>query len=318
MPDAYHAAMPDPAPRRNASEQVISIEQAYQHCMQVARNHYENFPTASLFIRHSLRPSVAAIYAFARAADDMADEGAIDADRRLKQLDAWEVLLERCEHETVDHPVFMALGDTIRKYELPVSCLHDLLTAFRMDVSIHAYATLDELLFYCRHSANPVGRLILALHGISHPAAQGASDAICTALQLTNFWQDLSRDLPRGRCYLPEEWLAESGLGSAMLLQEKPDMDISGQLRPALEHAVEYTSTLYAKGCLLLPWLPFRLKLQVAATSRGGGKILRAVRHSSDPLRERPALGAGAWPALVLMALMDALSPPYRPLAKTA
>jgi len=252
--------------KQGASGQSITIETAYQHCVELARNHYENFPTASLLIRRDLRPAVAAIYAFARCADDLADEGSAAADKRLKQLDAWDVLLERCTRETVQHPVFMALGDSIKKYSLPVSCLHDLLTAFRMDVSIHAYATLDELLFYCRHSANPVGRLVLALHGISHPVAQGASDAICTALQLTNFWQDLSRDLPHGRCYLPEKWLAETGLNSAMLLQDEPGGDVSEQLGPVLEHAVDYTATLFTKGRALFPYLPFRLKLQIAAT----------------------------------------------------
>ncbi|MDQ6965621.1 MAG: squalene/phytoene synthase family protein, partial [Mariprofundaceae bacterium] len=127
------------------------VLKSYQHCMALARSHYENFPTASRLIRADLRPAVAAIYAFARTADDIADEGTDTADKRLKQLDAWETLLERCEHDAVDHPVFLALGDATRRFDLPVSCLHDLLTAFRMDVSIHAYASLNELLFYCRH-----------------------------------------------------------------------------------------------------------------------------------------------------------------------
>ena len=300
--------MPDPTPRQSASESTLSVEQAYQHCMQLARDHYENFPTASLLIRRDLRPAVAAIYAFARAADDMADEGDDAPDKRLKQLDAWEVLLERCEKENVDHPVFMALGDAIRKYKLPVSCLHDLLTAFRMDVSIHAYATVDELLFYCRHSANPVGRLVLALHDIAHPTALGASDAICTALQLTNFWQDFSRDIPNGRCYLPEEWLKSAGISSGDMLER----DVSEQIQPALMQATRYTGELFEQGRALLPFLPLRLKLQIAATLRGGLRILRAVQRSHDPLHQRPSLQKSTWLTLAPLVLADALSPPYR------
>jgi len=300
--------MSDPISHQDKTEPAMTVEQAYRHCMHLARNHYENFPTASLFIRRDLRPAVAAIYAFARAADDMADEGDDAADKRLKQLDAWEVLLERCEHETVNHPVFMALGDAIHTYSLPASCLHDLLTAFRMDVSIHAYATIDELLFYCRHSANPVGRLILALHGISHPIALSASDAICTALQLTNFWQDFSRDIPSGRCYLPEEWLKSANLGSEDLLEK----DVSEHIAPVLAQAIEYTDMLFTKGNALMPFLPFRLKLQIAATLRGGRKILREVQHSHDPLHQRPALQKHTWLFLAPLVLADALSPPYR------
>ncbi len=303
-----------PTIRQDVSESAMTVEQAYQHCMRLARDHYENFPTASLLIRRDLRPAIAAIYAFARAADDMADEGDDDVGKRLKQLDAWEVLLERCEKGKVDHPVFMALGDAIREYRLPVSCLHDLLTAFRMDVSIHAYATVDELMFYCRHSANPVGRLVLALHGVAHPAALDASDAVCTALQLTNFWQDFSRDIPNGRCYLPEEWLKSANIGSADLLEK----DVSKQIYLPLMEAIEYTDTLFAKGRKLIPFLPFRLKLQIAATLRGGRKILREVQHSHDPLHQRPALQKRTWFALAPFVLADALSPPYRKPVKSA
>jgi len=309
-PTTYHAAMSDPAPSQSATCQdaPMTVEHAYQHCMHLAREHYENFPTASLLIRRDLRPAVAAIYAFARAADDMADEGTDDADKRLKQLDAWEVLLERCEQASVNHPVFMALGDAIRTYKLPVACLHDLLTAFRMDVSIHAYATVDELMFYCRHSANPVGRLILALHGISHPVALTASDAICTALQLTNLWQDFSRDIPNGRCYLPEEWLKSADLSSTDLLEK----DVSDQIQPALSQAVEYTDSLFKKGRELLPFLPFRLKLQIAATLRGGRKVLRKVQQSHAPLHQRPALQKSTWLTLTPLILFDVFFPPYR------
>ncbi len=294
---AYHARM---------HQGSRKLKQAYQHCIRLARGHYENFPTASLLIRSDLRPAVAAIYAFARQADDIADEGDALPEKRLKQLDAWEVLLERCQQEPLDHPVFLALSDAITRYRLPVSALHDLITAFRMDVSVHSYATPDELMFYCRHSANPVGRLMLALHGINRPEAVSASDAICTALQLANFWQDLSRDVPRGRCYLPDAWLRSAGLSSEKLLHGETD---SGTLRPALCEAIRFTESLFSRGQNILHYLPFRFRLQIAATLHGGKAILDKVGKSADVLHERPALGAGAWLSLLIPALHDALRP---------
>jgi len=282
------------------------LKQAYQHCLRLARGHYENFPTASLLIRRELRPAVAAIYAFARHADDIADEGDTLPEKRLKQLDAWEALLERCPQEILDHPVFLALGDAITRFSLPLAPLHDLITAFRMDVSVHSYATQDELMFYCRHSANPVGRLMLALHGIARPEAQSASDAICTALQLTNFWQDLSRDLPRGRCYLPETWLAEAHLDSETMLHGEPHAEA---LQPVLARAVQYTTDLYERGRALLPLLPFRFRLQIAATLHGGMAVLNKVAACENPMCERPSLGKGDWMALLLPVARDALRP---------
>lgn len=290
-------------------KQAMSLTEAYQYCMELARQHYENFPTASRLIRSDLRPAVAAIYAYARHADDIADEGDASPENRLKRLEAWELLLDRCQHKEVDHPVFMALADSVKRHHLPVNVLHDLITAFRMDVSIHSYATVDELLFYCRHSANPVGRLMLALHGIERPAALGASDAICTALQLTNFWQDLSIDLPRGRCYLPEEWLRDAGLDSQQLLDGRTDAPID----PVLEQAIAYTTGLFREGRALLPYLPMRMRLQIAATIRGGMAILKAVGRAENPLHQRPVLGRLTWFRLLTPILFDALTPPYRP-----
>jgi len=294
----YHAAM---------QTEKFTLAQAYQHCMQIAQEHYENFPTASKLINKELRPAVAAIYAFARAADDMADEGNAPADKRLKQIDAWESLLERTSAgEPVDHPVFMALGDAIKRFDLPVEALHNLLIAFRMDVSIHSYATVDELKFYCRHSANPVGRLMLALHNVRGTEAEHYSDAICTALQLTNFWQDLGIDIPRGRCYLAEEWLNAAGLTSSKLLAGGVTSD---QLRPALNLGIAETEQLFSQGAQLLRLLPFRFRLQIAATLHGGMAILRAVKDESDPVNVRPKLEQHDRKRLILKSLITALFP---------
>ncbi|HXH65474.1 MAG TPA: squalene synthase HpnC, partial [Mariprofundaceae bacterium] len=271
------------------------ISQAYQHCLGLARSHYENFPTASRLLPPDLRPAVAAIYAFARHADDIADEGDASPEVRLKRLDAWESLLDRCVSEPLDHPVFLALGDAIRRFKLPLEPLHDLLVAFRMDVSIHAYASPDELLFYCRHSANPVGRLLLALHGIRDPAAIAASDQLCTALQLANFWQDLSIDLARGRCYLCEQWLKHAGLDSEQLLEGGAD---ERTLRPALDAAIAFTDEMFRQARALPIHLPLRLRLQSIATLCGGRAILHRLRHGS-PLKRRPTLSRRSWLALV-------------------
>jgi len=283
-----------------------AIRQAYQHCQEIAAQHYENFPTASKLIRADLRPAVAAIYAFARAADDIADEGDASAEVRIKQLDAWESLLERCTKEEVDHPIFLALGDAIKTFHLPVQALHDLLTAFRMDCSINRYATEQELLFYCKHSANPVGRLMLALHGIHDDKAAHASDCICTALQLTNFWQDFSIDHPKGRCYLPESWLAAENITSNQLLAGEITQQ---QAAPAIEHAITFTRDLFHKGRELLPMLPLRFRLQIAATWHGGSSILSATESCDNPLTERPHLARSDWAKLVMPITKSTLMP---------
>jgi len=247
---------------------------------------------------------VAAIYAFARTADDFADEGKRDAESRLKQLDAWETLLDRCITSDLDHPVFLALGDAIRRYNLPIDALRDLLTAFRMDITLRGYASEQELLFYCKHSANPVGRLILALHGISNVRACAASDAICTALQLANFWQDLSIDAPKGRCYLPNNWLQQAGLNSDIMISGSPSPE---QVQQALKPALAFTRELFDRGRQLLPFLPFRLRLQIILTLRGGRTILNAVARCRDPLKNRPQLSSLFWLRSVPLALLECM-----------
>jgi squalene synthase HpnC len=291
-----------------SNQTAVSLPQAYQHCLAIAQQHYENFPTASKLLRSDLRPAVAAIYAFARHADDLADEGDADAETRLKQIDAWETLLERSEaDEQINHPVFMALGDSIRTHQLPIDELHNLLIAFRMDVSLHVYASLDELMFYCKHSANPVGRLMLALHGVNDPQALFYSDKICTALQLINFWQDLSIDLPNGRCYLPETWLQQADLSSQQLLQENMDSDEA--VMAALQQAISTTREMLQQGSALLPMLPFRLRLQIAATLRAGHLMLDKIGHLERPLTQRVVVSKSEWRSLAFPILMDALFP---------
>ncbi len=302
LPYRHHGAM------QSANCQPMELSQAYQHCLDIAQNHYENFPTASRLLRADLRPAVAAIYAFARHADDLADEGDATPDTRLKQLDAWETLLERCEaDDAINQPVFQALGDAIRTRKLDIEELDKLLIAFRMDVSIHAYATLDELLFYCKHSANPVGRLMLQLHQINQPEAIYCSDKICTALQLINFWQDLSIDLPNGRCYVPECWLQDAGLSNRQLLAGAVSADA---FRPVLKQAVAESHHLLEQGTPLLAMIPFRLRLQIAATLHGGRRMLDKIEHLADPLHDRTRLDKAEWKRLIWPVLTDTLFPP--------
>ncbi len=275
------------------------VAQAYQHCLGIARRHRENFPTASRLIAPHLRPAVAAVYAFARTADDIADEGEAPAEVRRKQLDAWETLLARTEAGRVpDHPVFVALDHAFRNLGLPPEPLHELLVAFRMDLEVHAYASEEELRFYCRHSANPIGRILLALHGVNDPEAVAASDALCTALQWINFWQDLGPDLARGRCYLPAEWLEPHGL--------KPDALIALQeIAPAKQRAIvadacNRTRPLLAAAADLPSLLPLRLRLQAGLTLRAAYRLLARIEKSPEPLAKRPSLTAWDWTWLSL------------------
>ncbi|MDQ6950099.1 MAG: squalene synthase HpnC [Mariprofundales bacterium] len=285
-----------------------NLTAAYHHCQQLAAQHYENFPTASQLIRADLRPAVAAIYAFARHADDIADNAQIPISVREKELDAWDTLLERCTEGSVEHPIMLALGDTLRRHQLPVELLHDLLVAFRMDLTIHRYASTEDLHYYCHYSANPIGRLMLALHGINDPAALAQSDAICTGLQLANFWQDLSRDLPDGRSYLALEWLTPQHLDHEALLEGRAADE---PLRAALQTAIHHTHGLFDRGAPLLSALPWRLRAQIAATLAGGRAILRAVARNPDPLRQRPDLQRSDWLRLAPGIVRNTLFPPH-------
>ena len=282
MYPSYAVAMPN----------KLSVEQAYVYCQNIANEHYENFPTASLLLKKALRPAVAVIYAFARAADDFADEGNFSQEERLKMLDDWEYQLDLCLLDKSDNPVFIALADVMMKHELDVQLFRDLLTAFRMDVKFKGFVSLADLMFYCKHSANPVGRLMLALHNIDENKALHASDAICSALQLTNFWQDFSEDIPNKRCYLADEWLNPFSISREDVLSGKADIE---QLRPAIDKAIGETEALFDQGYALLPYLPFRLRVQIAATLAGGTTILRATKQLSDPLKQRPTLNKLDW-----------------------
>ena len=267
------------------------LASAYAYCERLARTHYENFPVASRLLPAPMRPHIAAIYAFARIADDLADEGSRPDAARLDDLARWGARLDRV---IAGHPddgphreVFVALPHTIAACRLPVPLFHDLLSAFAQDVTVKRYATWDAVLDYCRRSANPVGRLMLRVAGREEEALDRASDAVCTALQLTNFWQDLRIDWRRGRLYVPASvWQAAGGSEADLERDRLPDA-----WRSAMRQAVVYTRALFDRGREVCDAVPGRLKYELRATWLGGMRILDKLEAARfDPYDRRPKL----------------------------
>jgi squalene synthase HpnC len=261
------------------------VTDAYAACLAIARDHYENFPVASRLVPATLRPHVAAIYAFARGADDIADEPGRTPEERLSLLDEWSAHLR----ETPRTPVFEALADTRARFNLPLQLFDDLLSAFRQDVRTARYESWDEVLDYCRRSANPVGRLVLRLAGIARGDADRWSDAVCTALQLTNFWQDLAVDWQRGRLYVPASVWSAAGA-------DPGDLD-KGIMSPAwkasLRHCSLITRRLFDDGVPVCDVLTGRLRYELRGTWLGGVRILDKLEDVDfDVFRTRPTLTA--------------------------
>jgi phytoene synthase len=270
------------------------VDESYAVCLRIARLHYENFPVASGLLPRATRPHVAAVYAFARTADDFADEGTRDNDTRLALLDDWRRKLNdavagrvKADGSEAGH-IFTALSDTIRQCDLEPRWLEDLLSAFRQDVLIKRYETWEALLDYCRRSANPVGRLVLRLAGYRSDKLDESSDALCTALQLTNFWQDLEVDWRRGRLYVPATFTREAGADEADLDRGR----WSSAWRAALERAGRETRQLFARGRPVADDVRGRLGWELRATWHGGMRILeRTERAGFNVFGARPALG---------------------------
>ena len=265
-----------------------TIEESFLHCERIAKEHYENFPVASLAVPRNLRPYVWAVYAFARVADDFADEGSRLPAKRLEALDSWERQLDDALAGHPGGPVFVALGETVARTSLPVQPLRDLLIAFRMDVTTSRRQTFDEVLGYCRCSANPVGRLVLQLFGAASVATVERSDDICTALQLTNFWQDIAVDLQKDRIYLPLDDLERFGYTEADLRASVLD----ARFRELMKFQVDRTRSLFLRGRPLLALVSGRLRFELDLTWRGGMAILDALEQSGyDVFTTRPVVG---------------------------
>ncbi len=280
---------------------MSEVAVAYAECERLARAHYENFPVGSWLLPRRLRRDLAAVYAFARRGDDLADEGTAPVAERLAALGALEEQLVACaaDQAAATDPVFVALGHTIAAHALPVQPFRDLLTAFRRDAGAETrtFDTFADVLEYCRCSANPVGRIVLGLFGHRDDERAARSDDVCTALQLTNFWQDVRGDLEeRGRVYIPGEDL-DRFPGSREALATRRTTD---GLRACLAFQVDRTRGLFARGLALAGLVEGRLRREVRLFAGGGMAILDRIEAGNyDVLAERPRLRRGDLARLV-------------------
>ena len=279
-----------PAPSLNEthdeSGQPYTLERAFEYCERMARGHYENFPVASRFVPARLRPYVWAVYAFARSADDFADESRY-AGRRAEALQFWDDQLDRCFHGEAEHPVFIALRETIEKCNLPVQPLKDMLTAFTMDLSVNRYATFEQLRMYCAHSAHPVGRLVLYVFDYRDPSLHAYSDDLCTALQLANFWQDVGVDLAKDRIYLPEEDRKHFGVSDEALYARI----LTPQFKDLMRFEVARARSLFERGRPLIDKVGSDLGFELAMIWNGGMTILDKIEGVGfDVFKRRPTL----------------------------
>jgi squalene synthase HpnC len=255
--------------------------------MRVAASHYENFPVASRFVSKDRRRYVAAIYAFARIADDIADEPGLTTAERIDHLKNWEQQLRDCYEGQAKHPVFVALAETADRFEIPAELFADLLTAFKSDVTVRRYETFADLLEYCKHSANPIGRLMLLLFNYRSEQYLLWSDAICTSLQLTNFWQDVAIDLEKDRIYIPLSDMARYEFAEKDLLQHR----MGASFRNLLAHEIAKTQGLFEEGRPLLNAVGRELRYQLKITWNGGMRILEKIKMNEyDVFRTRPTL----------------------------
>lgn len=284
---AMNPSMPDITPIEQLT--IPSIGESFEYCEAIARRHYENFPVASRFIPRELRPYVYAVYAFARTADDFADEGILTTDERLTKLDQWEENLERCFGGQAEHPIFVAVREAISQCSIPKEPLVDLLTAFRMDVTRSRFATFTDLLYYCAHSANPVGRLVLHIFSGATERAIHLSDNICTALQLANFWQDVAIDWAKGRRYIPLEDLDRFGYTEDDLAHRICDE----RFRRLMKFEVGRTRSYFNSGRPLLDEAVKELRFELRLTLLGGMTILKKIEQANyDVLTKRPVISS--------------------------
>jgi squalene synthase HpnC len=263
---------------------TFSVAEAYDSCARLAHSHYENFTIASWLLPRNKRPHFYALYAFCRTTDDLGDEA---TGNRLHLLDQWETDLRRCFESRPIHPTLIALQHSIQTFDIPPDPFLKLIQANRMDQSTQLYPTYQDLLYYCEHSANPVGHMVLYICGYRDKERQRLSDATCTALQLTNFWQDVRRDYDMGRIYIPLEDMEQFGYTEAMLDRG----EINDSFRELMCFEIDRAQHLFWEGLKLVQTLKGRVKLDVALFSKGGMSVLEAIRNQDyDVLHNRPTL----------------------------
>jgi squalene synthase HpnC len=270
----------------DATPPPLTLDESRRYCRGLAERHYENFTVASRLLPRRLRQHVCNIYAYCRWADDLADETG-DPQRSLALLDWWEKLLRRCCLGEATHPVFIALAETIREFGLPAEPFLDLLVAFRQDQQVTRYETINQLVDYCRYSANPVGRMVLYLGQCHTPERVQLSDSICTGLQLANFWQDVAHDWDRGRVYLPQADCRQFGYGEDHFVRR----ECNEAFRRLLAVRVEDAEGRLRTGSPLAMEMPRELRLPVALFAAGGLATLEAIRRQRfDVWTRRPTV----------------------------
>jgi squalene synthase HpnC len=280
-----------------------SLEEAHEYCRRLARTHYENFSVATWFLPKHLRQDFLNVYAYCRISDDLGDEVG-DPTAALALLDEWQTELDACYAGTPRHPVFVALAETVRKFEIPRQEFSDLLIAFRQDQTVTRFETFDNVLAYCRYSANPVGHLVLYLCGYHDAERQQLSDYTCTALQLANFWQDVTVDYAKGRIYLPLEDLRRYSVTEQDIQQNRNTPAFCGMMKFEVERAREW----FDRGLPLVRKVDKELAVDIELFTRGGQEILNAIeRQGFAVLGRRPVVSRPRKLALVARAALGKL-----------
>jgi squalene synthase HpnC len=280
-----------------------SPEQAREYCRRLARSHYENFSVATWFLPGRLRQHFCNVYAYCRISDDLGDEVG-NTGAALALLDQWEAELNACYDGHPKHPVFVALAETVETFKIPKHEFSDLLRAFRQDQTVTRYESFDDLLGYCRYSANPVGHLVLYLCGYRDAERQQVSDFTCTALQLANFWQDVSVDYAKGRIYLPIESLRRFGVSEEDIASNRNTQAFREMMRCEVERARQW----FHRGLPLVEKVDRELAIDLELFSRGGQEILNSIeRQNFAVLGQRPAISKPRKLALVARAALGKL-----------
>jgi len=280
-----------------------TLSEAHAYCAHLARTHYENFSVASWFLPHRLRQHFYNVYAYCRISDDLGDEVG-DPAASLELLNQWQNELDACYLGTPKHPVFVALAETVRQFNIPQYEFSDLLRAFRQDQTVTRFAQFNDVLAYCRYSANPVGHLVLCLCGYRDPERRQLSDFTCTALQLANFWQDVSADYANGRIYLPLEDLRRFNVREEEIAHDQNTPAFCAMMKFEVERARDW----FRQGLPLIAKVDSELAIDLDLFSRGGQEILNAIeKQNYAVLGNRPSISKPRKLALVARAAMAKL-----------
>ncbi len=279
------------------AEYPLESQDPWSVCARLATEHYENFTVGSLLLPKRLRRHFWSVYAYCRTVDDLGDEAEGD---RLRLLDAWEEELDACFSGSPRHPVTIALMETVSLFAIPKEPFQRLIEANRIDQQRREYQTFEQLLEYCSLSANPVGRIVLRLVGCSDPRAPELSDAVCTGLQLANFWQDVARDFEKGRIYLPQDDMKRFGYDPKLLETRTCD----AAFRALMKFEVERTAAYFDRGEALIGLIPGRFRIDISLFGMGGRAILDQIkRQNFDVLTNRPTVSDGLKARLLLKAI---------------